>query len=168
MGQADRTGYGLGLKAQGHGRLVVVYGIVLVLLAGFGAGRLREALPGVFARIFEARQNAAMSQVSEAAFVDAVRTNALAPRPNPAIPHRIDAYPVLALRRHEEGDVVLKVLVLPNGLVGDAAVVRSSGFTQLDAAALTGVGGWSYVPAVRQHRPVPAWTMVRVHFTLPE
>lgn len=166
MGQGDRPSHGLGLSAQGHARLVVTYGIVLLLLAGFGAGRLREALPGVIATISTARQNVALNRISQAAFLEAIRTGATAPRPNPAIPHRIDAYPVLAQRRHQEGDVILKVLVLPNGEVGDVAVLRSSGFAQLDAAALNGVGGWYYVPAVRRHRPVPAWTKVRVRFAL--
>lgn len=166
MGQTDHPGRGLGLKARGHARLVVVYCIVLLLLAGFGAGRLRETIPGVAARIAAARQSAAMSQVTEAAFIEAIRTNAPVPRPNPMLPHKIDPYPVLAMRRHQEGAVVLKVLVLPNGQVGDVAIVRSSGFAQLDAAALTGVGGWYYVPAVRRHRPVPAWTLIRVRFAL--
>lgn len=166
MGQKDRASHGLGLRARGHARLVVIYGIVLLLLAGFGAGRLRETLPGVIATISAARQNVALSRATRAAFMEAVRINAATPRPNPAIPHRIDAYPVLAMRRHQEGDVILKVLVLPNGEVGDVAVLRSSGFAQLDAAALNGVGGWYYVPAVRRHRPVPAWTAVRVHFAL--
>lgn len=166
MGQRDRASHGLGLRARGHARLVVIYGIALLLLAGFGAGRLREALPGVIATISAARQNVALNRVSQAAFLKAIRINAATPRPNPAIPHRIDVYPVLALRRHQEGDVILKVLVLPNGEVGDVAVLRTSGFAQLDAAALNGVGGWYYVPAVRRHRPVPAWTEVRVHFAL--
>lgn len=166
MGQKDRASHGLGLRARGHARLVVIYGIALLLLAGFGAGRLRETLPGIIATISAARQNVALNRISQAAFLEAIRTDAAAPRANPAIPHRIETYPVLAQRRHQEGDVILKVLVLPNGQVGDVAVLRSSGFAQLDAAALTGVGGWYYVPAVRRHRPVPAWTAVRVHFAL--
>ena len=154
----------MGLSARGHGRLVVIYASALLALAAFGAGRLREVVPRVAAAYAAMQHNLAVARETRAAFAQAIRANARAPRPNPALPHRIGAYPVLALRRHQEGSVLLNVLVLPNGEVGDVRVLRSSGFSQLDAAALTGVGGWHYVPAVRSHRPVSAWVKVNIRF----
>ena len=155
---------GLGLSARGHVRLVVIYASVLLALAAFGAGRLREVVPRIAAAYTAMQHNLAVARATRAAFAQAIRANARVPKPNPVLPHRIAGYPVLALRHHQEGGVLLNVLVLPNGEVGDVRVLRSSGFSQLDAAALTGVGGWHYVPAVRDHHPVSAWVKVDIRF----
>lgn len=163
MGQGDSK-RGLGLGPRGHARLVVIYGCVLLALAAFGAGRVREIAPAIGTAISAMEHNREVYTATKAAFDKAIRTNAPAPKPNPVLPHTIPDYPVLALRHHEEGMVMLKVLVLPNGTVGDARVEESSGHPQLDAAALTGVGGWYYVPAVRNHHPVPAWVEVVINF----
>ncbi|MDR1701947.1 MAG: TonB family protein [Sporomusaceae bacterium] len=56
-------------------------------------------------------------------------------------------YPPQARQKGIEGIVVLQVLVLENGRVGDASVVSSSGDSSLDAAALTSVHKWRFVPA---------------------
>lgn len=140
---------------------------MLLAVAAFGAGRLREFVPRVWAGYAQLQARIAAIDVTRAAFTEALRRNAPFPRPNPVVPHRIDAYPVVALRRHEEGDVLLKVLVLPSGEVGDVRLLHSSGSSQLDAAALTGVGGWYYVPAARNHHAVPAWVTVNVRFRTP-
>lgn len=156
--------FGLGLSARGHARMVVIYAAVLLALAAFGMGRLREYVPRVLAAIHAAQHRQAVYAASRRAFATALRGAAAAPRPNPVLPHRPPPYPILALRRHEEGDVLLKLLVLPDGSVGDARLLRSSGSAQLDAAALTGVGGWAYLPAIRDHHAVAAWTKVRMRF----
>jgi TonB family protein len=146
--------------------LAAAYGALILLLAGVGAGRFWEVERG-FARSADAiRQVFAVNLEARQAYGRALRHDAPRPTANPAIPHRITFYPDLARRRGEQGEVVLKVLVQPDGQVGDVRVLRTSGSAQLDAAALVSVGGWVYLPAVKGHRPVAAWTLVSVRFQL--
>ncbi|MDE2352862.1 MAG: energy transducer TonB [Alphaproteobacteria bacterium] len=153
-------------KARRRRHIAIVYGISVLLLAGFGAGRFWEA-GAVLAGQFSAFRHAvAVNLAAQQAYKDSLRADAAAPRAIPAIPHRIAFYPSLAARRHEQGDVLLGVLVLPNGLVGDVRVLHSSGSAQLDAAALLAVGSWVYLPAVKAHRPVAAWTKANIRFQM--
>jgi protein TonB len=100
------------------------------------------------------------------AFARAIQQNSPVPGVIPALPHTLTLYPILAQRLNEEGDVRLRVLVLSSGEVGDVRVVRSSGFAQLDAAALIGVGYWYYTPAMKDHQPVDCWIEVLVRFRM--
>jgi TonB family protein len=68
-------------------------------------------------------------------------------RLDPAFPNYQPAYPDTAQVNGEQGDVVLKMKVSDSGHVRAVAVVRSSGFTDLDNAAVAGVMGWRYLPA---------------------
>ena len=163
MGQPVKTGHGPDPGARGRARLAIVYGCALLALAAFGAGRLWEFFPRIAAGYAALRYNLDVSARTRAAFAEALRSNARVPQPDPSVPHQA-SYPVLAQRLHQQGQVILKVLVLPSGQVGDVQVLQSSGFAQLDAAALTGVGDWHYVPAVRDHRPVSAWIRVNIRF----
>ncbi len=56
-------------------------------------------------------------------------------------------YPLIALRRHQEGLVLLTVKVTAQGTVEQLAVEKSSGFPALDDAALRAVRGWEFQPA---------------------
>jgi len=56
-------------------------------------------------------------------------------------------YPSLALKRHWQGEVWLRVLVGEQGNVIDAWVENSSGHELLDAAALDTVRNWKFYPA---------------------
>lgn len=57
-------------------------------------------------------------------------------------------YPLNNRRRHEEGLVVLSVLVQPDGLPGKVSLDRSSGYDALDRAALEVVRRrWTFEPA---------------------
>ena len=84
----------------------------------------------------------------------------------PAAPHRISLYPRIALLNRQEGTVVVRLLVLSNGEVGDVNLVKSSGYPQLDAAALIGAGDWRYLPAIRNGRPVRSEVEVAIRFKL--
>ena len=66
---------------------------------------------------------------------------------DPKFPNYQPGYPDAAQVNGEQGDVVLKVKVSDSGHVRAVAVVRSSGFTDLDNAAVAGVMGWRYLPA---------------------
>ncbi len=63
--------------------------------------------------------------------------------------NRPPAYPALALRRREEGRVILRVTVSATGSVLAVSVLRSSGHDSLDAAATDAVRQWRFVPASR-------------------
>ena len=66
------------------------------------------------------------------------------PRPKNMIrPH----YPDGARQRGEQGDVVLEIRVDGDGSVGDVNVVSSSGFCELDAAAVRAVRAARFAPA---------------------
>jgi TonB family protein len=75
-------------------------------------------------------------------------------------------YPSEARRRGYEGEVVLKVEVLPNGRVGQIEVKCSSGYELLDQSALTTVRQWKFVPARKGENPIPLWVNIPVKFQL--
>ena len=80
---------------------------------------------------------------------------------NPAPP-----YPALSRRLHEEGRVLLRVLVNPAGRADEVQVQSSSGHARLDTAARETVRSWKFVPAKRGAEPVAAWVLIPVSFRL--
>jgi protein TonB len=100
------------------------------------------------------------------------------PPPLPDTPPRFDptspdnafpqsAYPAPSLRLWEEGDVIISVLVLADGKVGDVRVAKSSGFQRLDDAAMN----WyrehgRFLPAVQGGKRVAQWKTLRVVFKI--
>lgn len=75
-------------------------------------------------------------------------------------------YPASALRRGQEGIVMLKVLVATDGSASRVELEKSSGAEALDNAAREAVNGWRFVPARRGADPVEAWVVVPVVFKL--
>ena len=75
-------------------------------------------------------------------------------------------YPPVARRNGEQGRVILRVLVNPNGLADDVQVRTSSGFARLDDSARDTVRRWKFVPAKRGPEPVPAWVLIPISFRL--
>ena len=76
-------------------------------------------------------------------------------------------YPMAARRRREQGIVMLKVHVLPTGEPELVQVDQSSGFPELDQAALNVVRRhWRFTPARQGDQPVAAWVAVPLQFTL--
>ncbi|MBX9811610.1 MAG: energy transducer TonB [Burkholderiales bacterium] len=80
---------------------------------------------------------------------------------NPAPP-----YPALSRRMGEEGKVVLRVFVNPQGLPAQVELRTSSGFSRLDNVALETVRQWKFVPARRGEQSVGAWVLVPISFSL--
>jgi protein TonB len=76
------------------------------------------------------------------------------------------SYPASARRRGQEGRVILRVEVLPNGDAGDVALEKSSGIASLDRAALKAVRRWRFVPASKNGRSVAATVRVPIRFAL--
>ncbi len=75
-------------------------------------------------------------------------------------------YPMDSRRAHEEGTVVLSVLLSTDGRVTDINVTRSSGFARLDRAALDAVRDWRWSPLMRDGAPVMVRGVVTIPFIL--
>ena len=75
-------------------------------------------------------------------------------------------YPSGARARREEGNVVLELEVLESGRVGEAAVAVSSGYPELDAAALKSASRARFKPAQSGGKPVAARARITVRFVL--
>lgn len=76
------------------------------------------------------------------------------------------AYPPEARERGYQGDVLLKVEVLPNGRVGDVKVEKSSGYEVLDQSALTTVKKWRFIPARKEGVAILCWVNIPIKFQL--
>jgi protein TonB len=99
---------------------------------------------------------------------------------NPAIPpaadsgpasvtttHTTPPYPSQARNASHQGQVLLNITVGPQGDVVNATVAQSSGFSELDQAAVTWViGHWKYKPATQGGVPVTSTTQAAVKFDL--
>ncbi|MFO1374828.1 MAG: energy transducer TonB [Agitococcus sp.] len=99
-----------------------------------------------------------------------------APEPEPVvIPPRSDAsglnntsptYPAMSRRLAEQGKVLLEVLILANGTVGEIKLKQSSGFKRLDDAALQTVKQWRFQPAKRGNQAIDYWYIQPISFSL--
>jgi len=93
----------------------------------------------------------------------------------PVVPPRVDAhrlnnpspaYPRQSRRLREEGTVILELVILPDGSVGEIKVATSSGYSRLDETALAAVKRWRYVPATRGGKPIAYTYLQPVEFKL--
>lgn len=75
-------------------------------------------------------------------------------------------YPPLARRRGLQGNVLLRVQVLPSGAVGQVTVQQSSGHEVLDRGAAQLVRKWRFSPARRGNTPIEGWVKVPIQFKL--
>jgi protein TonB len=75
-------------------------------------------------------------------------------------------YPREAQKKGFQGEVVLKVEVLSNGLVGQVEVKRSSGHEILDHSALSAVKQWKFFPAKRGESTISSWVNIPIKFQL--
>ena len=76
------------------------------------------------------------------------------------------AYPQNSRRLGHQGRVILRVLVNADGNPDKVEVRTSSGFSQFDDAAFEAVRRWRFVPARQGEKPVAAWVLVPIIFTL--
>jgi len=75
-------------------------------------------------------------------------------------------YSSVSKKLGEQGRVVLRVHVNPNGSADEVQLQTSSGFARLDESARTTVGRWKFVPAKRGNEPVSAWVVIPISFKL--
>lgn len=100
---------------------------------------------------------------------------AVAPAASAVVPASFDAayldnprplYPAASRQEGEEGTVLLRVRVLPNGLPEQVELARSSGFDRLDKAARSTVARWRFTPARQGDQAIAAWVQVPISFAL--
>jgi protein TonB len=75
-------------------------------------------------------------------------------------------YPEIALRRREEGRVMLRVSVSADGRALAVEVAATSGYPSLDSAALSAVRQWRFIPATQAGSAVAAIADVPVRFRI--
>jgi len=75
-------------------------------------------------------------------------------------------YPMIARKRGYEGVVLLKVLVLESGEVGDLVLQKDSGYQVLNEAAVEAVQNWIFIPAKKNGKAMSSWVTVPVKFQL--
>ena len=75
-------------------------------------------------------------------------------------------YPLASRRAGEQGTVTLRVLVSSDGLPARVNIEKTSGWDNLDSAALEAVKGWRFRPARRGTEPVEGWVLVPIVFRL--
>lgn len=75
-------------------------------------------------------------------------------------------YPFQSRRNREEGTVLLKVMVTPSGGPSEVRLHESSGFRELDQAAIKAVKHWRFVPAQQAGQAIAAWVIVPISFAL--
>lgn len=100
---------------------------------------------------------------------------AAAPAEAPIAQARFDAdylnnpaprYPPLSRRMGEEGQVILRVSVNPQGSAEHIEIRTSSGSTRLDDAAVNTVKRWKFIPAKRGDNAIQSWVLVPIIFKL--
>lgn len=76
------------------------------------------------------------------------------------------SYPPLAIREHHQGTVVLLMLVGTKGTPLTTWVSKSSGFRELDRAAIQGTQHWIYRPETIDGMPTESYVRTPVNFFL--
>jgi protein TonB len=74
------------------------------------------------------------------------------------------AYPQQALADKQSGTVVLKVIVLADGSVGDVKAMR--GDEPFVSAAIEAVKGWQFQPARHKGQPITVYQIITIPFRL--
>ena len=75
-------------------------------------------------------------------------------------------YPLEARDKGYHGQVLLRVEVLSDGLVGQIEIKRSSGYAMLDQSAYSAVKRWKFVPAKQEGVPVTSWVNIPIKYEL--
>src|SRR3954464_16061223 len=69
-------------------------------------------------------------------------------------------YPKASLMNEEQGTVSMSFLVKPDGSVADSKVDKSSGFKNLDKAAVKALSACKFKPGTKDGAPAETWTKV--------
>lgn len=77
-------------------------------------------------------------------------------------------YPRKSRENGEEGKVMLRVLVNASGWTDQVKIQKTSGFPELDKAAVQAAESWRYQPAKRDGKPIAMWVNLPMLFKLTE
>jgi protein TonB len=90
-------------------------------------------------------------------------------RQDPRRPLSKPQYSPRMIREGNQGTIEIEVYVMPNGRVGDARVAKSTGFAELDLAAIAEAKrNWRLLPATRDGVAIAQWHRLRVTYRLDE
>jgi TonB family protein len=96
----------------------------------------------------------------------AAMSQLLPPRPDPSHPNPAPVLPQSLQGHAGAAEIVLRILVLPDGSIGEAQIAKSSGQPQLDVfAAQFAQANWRFAPAMIGGRPLQDWTTVLMRIT---
>jgi len=91
----------------------------------------------------------------------------LGPRTDPRHPLTRPRYPAEMIRDQIEGFVEVEIFVQANGRIGDARILRSSGYEAFDRATLEEARrNWRMQPGTKGGEPIAQWFRTRVVFKL--
>lgn len=82
------------------------------------------------------------------------------------LPPQQPRYPAQARRRNQQGVVLLEVRLDAHGKQREITLLRSSGFSSLDSAALAAVAGWQFHPEIINGKGVPSRVEIPIEFAL--
>jgi TonB family protein len=85
------------------------------------------------------KNNAENSQAQQEIATDATHFGMQNPEPQ---------YPMIAFQNNESGSVTIEYIVSAEGLIKEAKIIESSGFTRLDRTALASFKKWKFKPAI--------------------
>jgi protein TonB len=75
-------------------------------------------------------------------------------------------WPKASLRNEETGTVTLQFLIGVDGRVADSKVLKTSGFRDLDKAAMVGIAKCRFKPGMNDGKPEQAWMQMQYVWTL--
>ncbi|MBI3198680.1 MAG: energy transducer TonB [Rhodospirillales bacterium] len=107
--------------------------------------------------------NAAVTQQAATAPADAIVWEG---KPRYRVPPKPAVYPARAIELGQQGEVLVRVRLDPDGSAAEIRLWRGSGFDLLDRAALAAVRGWHFLPARRGGHAVAAWVEIPIRFHL--
>jgi len=77
-------------------------------------------------------------------------------------------YPKGSQSLGEQGVVTVQAYVRPNGRATRVKLVNSSGYADLDTAAIQTVMNWKFSPAMNGSEPTSDWTQLQIVYKLPD
>jgi protein TonB len=75
-------------------------------------------------------------------------------------------WPKASQRNEETGTVTLSFLIAEDGRVADSKLIKSSGFRDLDKAAMVGISKCRFKPGMIDGKPEKAWMQMQYVWTL--
>ena len=75
-------------------------------------------------------------------------------------------YPKASLMNEEQGTVSMSFLVSPDGSVVESKLEKTSGFKNLDKAAIKTISGCKFKPGTKDGAPAQTWTKVDYNWKL--